>query len=277
MNERALEKMVLCPVDFSDVTGAAIDLATIWAKQIGAGVHFLYVAPQWSPDEATLGSDYFRSVDLQDRDTLYKLRPSDPAVPFRHTFVHGNPGPEIVKASADCQAVVLCTHGHDALMRLLMGSVARYVLRNAQSAVILMKPLLQPSSNRTLATSAKTDYVTRMMSDSRPLRAEDSMESAILELRRAHDSAAPVVNSEGRCVGILTTTDIGLYQQSIRPAAGDSKAVGQHMTSPVITVSSSGSNEAAQLLFQQHPQIHHLVVVDDENRPVGVLARTREK
>jgi CBS domain-containing protein len=47
--------------------------------------------------------------------------------------------------------------------------------------------------------------------------------------------------------------------------------VSRHMSQPVITVTNSESVESANQLFADNPEIHHLVVVDELNRPLGIL------
>ena len=43
------------------------------------------------------------------------------------------------------------------------------------------------------------------------------------------------------------------------------------MTAPVVTIPNHESCRRARELFAGHPDIHHLVVVDGESRPVGIL------
>lgn len=52
----------------------------------------------------------------------------------------GSPGAEIVRAAdeARCDTIIIATHGRTGLSRLLLGSVADYVIRHARTAVILV-------------------------------------------------------------------------------------------------------------------------------------------
>lgn len=54
--------------------------------------------------------------------------------------VEGPPGPGIVAAAreAGCDTIVLATHGRSGIGRLLLGSVADYVARQAPCAVVLV-------------------------------------------------------------------------------------------------------------------------------------------
>ena len=56
--------------------------------------------------------------------------------------VEGKPGPAIVEAAHEsgCDAIVIATHGRSGFARLLLGSVASYVARCTECAVVLIPP-----------------------------------------------------------------------------------------------------------------------------------------
>jgi nucleotide-binding universal stress UspA family protein len=62
----------------------------------------------------------------------------------------GAPGPEIVAAAdeEECDTIVLATHGRSGIARLLLGSVADYVARNATCAVLLAPTPLRRTIQR---------------------------------------------------------------------------------------------------------------------------------
>lgn len=102
-------------------------------------------------------------------------------------------------------------------------------------------------------------------------------------------SGAPVIDEQGRCVGVLSGTDFihckaaELDGSNIRQMLSATHPYGlytidevrqdlvrRHMTSAVQTISEDCSlQQAARCLCQEH--IHRLIVIDDECRPVGVL------
>ena len=90
-------------------------------------------------------------------------------------------------------------------------------------------------------------------------------------LRARGVSGVPVVERDGRLVGVLSRTDlIGL--------AGDDPDSGWHgrgvrsaMTSPAITISPDASLQEAAARMEEH-RVHRLVVVQDDGRPVGILS-----
>ena len=96
--------------------------------------------------------------------------------------------------------------------------------------------------------------------------------------RLMHDrsvSGLPVVDISGHLVGVISRTDIvedGSIPTAVllrrRPSG---LRVGELMTSPAVTVSAlTPLRDAAGLM--RDSRIHRLVVVDDDDRPVGVLS-----
>lgn len=286
-------KKILCPVDLSDNSLAVIDLATAIAKKSDAKLVFLFVAPQWLPEEAMYGAEYIRATVEEDKKLFQELRPSDDSVAFEHEFVHGNPSPEIVNAAKSCDLVVMSTHGRSGILRMLMGSVAQYVMRHATCPVVSYR------NSRTAKETKKQErqpqhFVTDVMHQVQAIHGFEKMEKVIAELSQAKETAAPVVNEMGACTGILTNSDINKYHElqerfanrdetvideifetdefgQRRAGNCDFDQVHRHMTSPVITISNKESCQKAQELFDQNKEIHHLVVIDERDHPVGIL------
>ena len=295
-------KTVLCPVDLSQRSYAALELATTLAAQLQAQVMLVYVSPRWLPEETMFGSEAVQATIDADRQEFENLRPTDSQVPYDHRFVEGNAGPEIVKLAADCDMVVMSTHGRSGLARLVMGSVTQYVLRHAPCTVVTVRPALSATpvtdasgdSDSSKAKPMPKTYVTEVMKDAPPIHRFDKMTDIVSELAKARQTGAPVVDEIGACVGILTSSDIDRYHDlKQRLAARDETVVDEifetdefgqrragncdfeqvhrHMTSPVITIDNGQTCLAAAETFQQNPEIHHLVVVDERNRPQGIL------
>ena len=142
--------------------------------------------------------------------------------------------------------------------------------------------------------SIKQRFVTDVMHHVGPLRSYQKMDDAVIELHRANQSGAPVIDEAGVCIGILTQTDIEEYRElQERLAARDESVVDEifetdafgqrrtgnsrfdlvsrHLTSPVITVSNCDSCENALAVLDRNPNVHHLVVVDEVHHPLGIL------
>ena len=286
---------ILCPVDMSQASLGAIDIATQLAKQNDAKIRFFHVASQWLTKEAMVDNEYARETVEAEKLEFERLRPSDAAVEFEHLFERGNAGPEIVRATKSADMVVLSSHGRSSLMRLIMGSVAQYVLRNSKCPVVLVQGIATPDIDDPFKQSDdQIRFVTEAMHQVKPIRAFDKMSESLANLKKAGETAAPVVNASGRCIGILTSSDVDQYYNLLeRFAKRDESVVGEmfetdkyghrrtsnqdfdqvkrHMTKEVVSVRNSQSIEDAIEMFGANPNIHHLVVLDDDHHCVGIV------
>ncbi len=284
---------VLCPVDLSDNSLAAIKLATTIAKESNSKLVFMYVSPLWLPDEIYMADRFVVDTMEDDLKRLEKLRPSDASVGFEHIIENGNAGPEIVRMTEQCDTVVMSTHGYGAFMRLMMGGVAQYIMRNAKCPVVMFR-----SGKVSLAQGTpdkiEKQFVTELMLPATPVFADDKMATILACLEKARESAAPVVDERGKCIGILTDTDIVRYRELLqrfaakdetvleamfevnqygqrRPENVDFHQVKRHMSSPAITVDNTETIYHAAEVFHADPSIHHLIVIDENQHPVGIL------
>jgi len=81
---------------------------------------------------------------------LEQIRPVDAAIAVHHVLLDGDPAAEIVgyAKEAGIDLIVMGTHGRTGVERLLMGSVAEKVLRDASCSVLVVKlPRGIPSSD----------------------------------------------------------------------------------------------------------------------------------
>lgn len=106
-------------------------------------------------------------------------------------------------------------------------------------------------------------------------------------------SGVPVVDAKGRCVGVLSVADyadraqrvaeletVSAHETVMIKAPGkdatpiDSVAdelVSDHMSPLVLTISPSATiMNAARVMCREH--IHRLIIVDEDQRPVGVIS-----
>ena len=290
-------KNILCPIDLSENSLMAISIAASIAKDHGATLHFLYVEPPLLPEEPLIGHSVDRAVLEDDRAVFEEIRPPEPSIPFTSHVRSGEEGPEIVSFSSekDIDLIVMCTHGRSGILRFLMGSVAEYVVRNVDCPVITFKnPQMKPKQTDSRERSASAESVKSVMLDVRPIHAFDQISQITKRFESSDITAAPVVDEQGICIGILTTTDLDRYRDLKRrylakdPTVIDEmfevdefgqrrtdnqsfEQVRRHMTAPVLTVSASTTCDEASELFSNQPTIHHLVVVDEGRRPLGML------
>jgi CBS-domain-containing membrane protein len=121
---------------------------------------------------------------------------------------------------------------------------------------------------------------------------EMSLQGAAHLLTQARVTGAPVVNSEGRCVGVLSATDfvswvdktrgqaprpnpasVCFAWQIIDPNALPEDAVHNYMTRDAVFVQAQTLiGELARMMIDAH--IHRVIVVDAQRRPVGIVSST---
>ena len=139
---------ILVPIDFSDFSGDAIKYAAELARSNDAKITLLHVV-----EEAVLPSVYgvepvsvFQVENLLESNTKMMAR-------WKKAYLDGVPNVDtkvIVGHAAisitefaeenNNDLIVIPTHGLTGLKRFFMGSVAEHVVRNAQCAVLTVKP-----------------------------------------------------------------------------------------------------------------------------------------
>ena len=112
-------------------------------------------------------------------------------------------------------------------------------------------------------------------------------------LSQAHVSGAPVIDAEGACVGVISSTDFVHWAEGRRPDRRDwapkdcacsdwqvfdtetlpSEEVGAYMTAdPVTAAATTRIGDLARMMLDAH--IHRVIIVDEETHPVGVVSST---
>jgi|SRR5579872_6936433 len=142
---------VLFATDFSNCAKTAQEYAAAFAEQFHAELHLLHVATiTHDPGTAlSLPQNYLIDIETEARLSLDKLFP-DAANEGRsivRSVRTGNPSVEIVKYAEETGAdlIVVGTHGHGALLHMLIGSVAEKVVRKAICPVLSVRPSRQPA------------------------------------------------------------------------------------------------------------------------------------
>jgi CBS domain-containing protein len=122
---------------------------------------------------------------------------------------------------------------------------------------------------------------------------ETSLRAAAHMLAHAKVSGAPVVDAQGRCIGVLSATDFMRWAeempripeeipvdpeycadwQMLDVNALPDGSVRTFMTSDPVMVSPMATiQELSRLMLDAH--IHRVVVVDPRNRPIGIVSST---
>ena len=137
-----LFRKVLCPIDFSDHSLAALNLALKVTQQNDAKLYLLNVAP------VPAGAAGFQPVPMdaypfheEDRhEELAELaRERIPAaVRYETLVISGDPAERVLETARGLAAdlIVMGTHGHRGLTRLVLGSVAERVVRESPVPVL---------------------------------------------------------------------------------------------------------------------------------------------
>lgn len=146
-------------------------------------------------------------------------------------------------------------------------------------------------TNRPFLSLTAEDLMTRTVET---IPQEMSLRAAARLLSQARISGAPVVDADGRCVGVLSATDFMHWAEKGGPALEALPArpgcchadwqvmeteslpqdeVRQYMTADVVTVPPDMRiTELARQLLDAH--IHRVLVVDEQRWPVGVVSST---
>jgi CBS domain-containing protein len=105
-----------------------------------------------------------------------------------------------------------------------------------------------------------------------PVMATVATAAEILEAYRIN--GAPVIDDDGRIVGVVSQTDLVRLRAAGRAAgAWHAARVIDLMTSPPITIGIDASlRDAARAMIERG--VHRLVVVDDAREPVGVVSES---
>ncbi|MGA8891085.1 MAG: universal stress protein [Anaeromyxobacteraceae bacterium] len=146
----ALEwKKILCPVDFSDASRAALRVASELARRFDGEVTVFhaYPLPGYTLPEGTVlpASGMLQELAEQTDALLARWKAeavADGAPRVATGKSIGEPAAEIVAEAEDGKydAIVVGTHGRTGLAHVLLGSVAERVVRRAPMPVVTVRP-----------------------------------------------------------------------------------------------------------------------------------------
>jgi len=143
-----LERILLA-TDFSDTSKKAIALARQLKDGLDAEIHLLHVFDREAfdmplpyglmPGATTWSADHVDKIKKAAQKSLDDVRLQ--LGECHGHFVEGRPGHEICAFADkhDCNLIILGTHGYKGFQRVLMGSVAEYVLRHSTIPVLTIK------------------------------------------------------------------------------------------------------------------------------------------
>jgi nucleotide-binding universal stress UspA family protein/predicted transcriptional regulator len=181
-------------------------------------------------------------------------------------------------AASNVDVIVMSTHGRGGVSGWFVGSVADEVVRDIDLPVLVV-------SARALAARATGQQHVRdvMTSDVMTLRDDESLVVALRKLVRRRASGAPVLDAEGRLVGVISQRDImSLHERAVKELSKQSTLVPSEylhrlqaervrtvMTTSPVSIPDSASLQEAMALFREK-RIHRLPVTRD-GMLVGII------
>jgi len=135
-------RSILHPTDFSQNAGFAWQVACSLARDYGARLIVVHVAP-----DTVVGYGEFGMLppEAADRESLQNqlatIKPPNSSVAKSCCLLEGDEVKEILQCAKDnqCDLIVMGTHGRTGVGRLLMGSVAEQIVRKASCSVLTVK------------------------------------------------------------------------------------------------------------------------------------------
>jgi nucleotide-binding universal stress UspA family protein len=145
-------RRVLCPIDFSESSRHAAELAAGLVPAGSPGITLLHVIdPPIDHDRRQSVIHFLRDLDRRTTEHLAgwaaELQPRAAAPVGRHCRV-GRPGAEILKALDEEPAFDLAvtgSHGRTGLARVFLGSVAEKIVRHAKCPVLVARRRARPA------------------------------------------------------------------------------------------------------------------------------------
>ena len=135
-------KRILCPLDFSENSQAALGYASSLAKESGAKLFLVHVDDSQVPYDAGFAA-YVAPPNNREilMEQLVAIVPTLDDVEYEHQLLLGHPADAIVDFSKEhnIDLIVMGTHGRTGVARLVMGSIAEAIVRRAECPVLTVK------------------------------------------------------------------------------------------------------------------------------------------
>src|SRR6202050_1611682 len=149
-------KLILAPIDFSDPSRAALDVAVDMASRFGAELLLVYVVPA-NPDlpkdvSIFKEGEYDKSLESKDAQRLKDLAGTvaNKNVKVRTELGTGDDvGTELIRIaqSEHADLIVIATHGMTGWREFAFGTVAEKVLKQGECPVLLLRAQAAGNTN----------------------------------------------------------------------------------------------------------------------------------
>jgi CBS domain-containing protein len=250
-------RRILSPVDFDDNSLAALEVSAQIARQNDGTVLLFHVTPMMiAPTAMPVYVDIYRGQDETAKEKLRQIAAKRLQGIKYELLTHvGEPAGAILRTAKRSAAdvIVMATHGRRGFSRVMLGSIAEMVLREAPCPVLCVRRG-EPDKN----------LVARWMSSS-PVVATPGEKLSTVQARMHEGNfrCAPVLDN-GRLVGIVTDRDIRGNMGRL-----DEVEAKYAMTENPVTVEpTTPLHDAARILFER--KIDALPVLE-EGQLVGVM------
>ncbi len=135
-------KKICCAVDFSEPSRLAMAEASDLARRLQSDLTLLHVYDVRAPSPELLLSKFEKAASEMEREMSGWKGEAERIVgrPVRSMILTGNAASEILRYAREgsFDLVVMATHGHSGLKRLVLGSVAERVVREASCKVLVI-------------------------------------------------------------------------------------------------------------------------------------------
>jgi nucleotide-binding universal stress UspA family protein len=137
-----LIRTILIPTDFSECSEAAFQLAASVARDYSARLIVLHVYPPPLDHSEEVARRQPETYEDSLWRSLKTIQAPDLKYDIDYQLVEGDAAGEVIRVAAEraCDLIVMGTHGRMGLERVLLGSVAESVIRQAACPVLTTKP-----------------------------------------------------------------------------------------------------------------------------------------
>jgi nucleotide-binding universal stress UspA family protein len=157
-------KHILCPIDGSQGSLRALDVAAEFAAEQGAALTILMVVDPSRAAAMAFGDPAMTGacLDAIDDEGALIVREASghvaATVDARPATITGQPVPSIVDyaASNSCDLIVMGSHGRGGIQRAFLGSIAEGVLRHANVPVLVIRWSQHDEKAHAMQTAATT-------------------------------------------------------------------------------------------------------------------------
>jgi len=138
-------KKILFPTDFSAFNDAALEFASRLAAESGAVLYIVHADDMEQVAAVMFDTGYPIPGDDETRRGLHRklerVLPTVPSVKYQHCYLRGTATGEIIGFAEQqgIDLIVMASHGRTGVRRLLMGSTAENVMRQAPCPVLVVK------------------------------------------------------------------------------------------------------------------------------------------